>query len=129
MWLRGDAQRTQANRAKVGLRRHSLKKVTSDIEEISLQDKSENSSTKVSNKSEKKSPSRRRSGAALSQGDRLRQVKARRHTRSLSTKYELFLRVSINAEFCSGLCLYNFQSYLNLFSFQIFKKTAKNASV
>ena len=42
MWIQGDMQRTEMNQAKARVPRTSLKKVTTDIDEISLKDRNNN---------------------------------------------------------------------------------------
>ncbi|CAK8688947.1 unnamed protein product [Clavelina lepadiformis] len=104
MWVQGDIQRAEVNQGRARGNRLAMKRVTSEIDDISIRDRNnndnvgigsgpgddrtENDSTLFSIVNKPKEPgvtTRSRSGAGLSQGDRLRAAKARRHPRSATT--------------------------------------------
>uniref|UniRef100_H2Z9U8 Uncharacterized protein n=1 Tax=Ciona savignyi TaxID=51511 RepID=H2Z9U8_CIOSA len=79
MWVQGDIYRAEVNQGRARGKNILMRRVTSEIDDISLRDRNNNDdkykiAVTVYNVS--------RSGVGLSQGDRLRAAKARRHPRS-----------------------------------------------
>ncbi|XP_026691280.2 dual specificity protein phosphatase CDC14C-like isoform X2 [Ciona intestinalis] len=100
MWVQGDIYRAEVNQGRGN--RLCMRRVTSEIDDISLRDRNNNNDdvTSVGGTGDEHGTAifsivdkskdagvttRSRSGVGMSQGDRLRAVKARRHPRSATT--------------------------------------------
>lgn len=104
MWVQGDLQRAEINQGRARGNRMLLKQVVTGIDDITIRDRNNNSDDvtnngatgdekaengsrlfSIVNRSKDFSSAKNRSATTLSQGDRLRQAKARRHPRSATT--------------------------------------------
>uniref|UniRef100_H2Z9U7 Uncharacterized protein n=1 Tax=Ciona savignyi TaxID=51511 RepID=H2Z9U7_CIOSA len=99
MWVQGDIYRAEVNQGRARGKNILMRRVTSEIDDISLRDRNNNDDVStvdgeengttifsiVDKSKDSGVTTRSRSGVGLSQGDRLRAAKARRHPRSATT--------------------------------------------